>query len=64
MQFSYIGQAERNIEEIGDYIAHDNSTRIVSFTEALTKKYRRFVEHAELVQPAKWSALMRASVAL
>ena len=45
MRFRFTVRAERDIEEIGDYIAHDNPARAVTFIEELTEQCRRLVEH-------------------
>jgi toxin ParE1/3/4 len=45
MRFRFTATAERDIEEIGDYIARDNPARAVSFIEELTEKCHRLVEH-------------------
>ena len=44
MRFRFTVAAERDIEEIGDYIARDNPARAVTFIEALTEKCRRLIE--------------------
>ena len=44
MRFCFTVMAERDIEEIGDYIARDNPARAVTFIEALTAQCRRLTE--------------------
>jgi plasmid stabilization system protein ParE len=45
MRFRFTVTAERDIEEIGDYIARDNPARAVSFVEELAEKCHRLVEY-------------------
>lgn len=45
MRFRFTLRAERDIEEIGNYIARDNPAQAVIFIEALTAKCHRLVEH-------------------
>ena len=47
MRFRFTVRAERDIEEIGDYIAQDNPVRAVTFIEALTEKCHHLIEQPE-----------------
>jgi toxin ParE1/3/4 len=44
MRFRFTVEAERDIEDIGDYIARDSPARAVAFIEALTEKCHRITE--------------------
>ena len=44
MRFRFTVRAERDIEEVGDYIARDNPARAVTFIEALTEKCHQLIE--------------------
>lgn len=44
MRFRFTVAAERDIEEIGDYIARDNPARAVTFIDSLTEKCHRLTE--------------------
>lgn len=44
MQYRFSRQAERDIEEIGDYIARDNPRRAVTFIAELRKRCAQIIE--------------------
>ena len=41
MRFRFTVAAERDVEEIGDFIARDNPERAVTFIDALTERLFR-----------------------
>jgi toxin ParE1/3/4 len=47
MRFRFTRRAERDIEEIGDYIARDNPRRAVSFIRQLRLQCRKLAEFPE-----------------
>ncbi len=44
MQFRFSRQAERDIEDIGDFIARDNPRRAISFIAELRTRCRQIVQ--------------------
>ena len=45
MRFRFTRKAERDIEEIGDFIARDNPMRAVTFISELTERCAELIEH-------------------
>jgi toxin ParE1/3/4 len=48
MSFRVSPKAERDLQEIGDYIAFDNPTRALSFIEEIEKRFTEIAQHPEL----------------
>jgi toxin ParE1/3/4 len=44
MEFCFSRQAERDIEEIGDFIARDNPGRAIAFIAELRERCRQIIE--------------------
>jgi toxin ParE1/3/4 len=44
-RFRFTLRAERDIEEIGDFIARDNPMRAVTFISELTERCEQLIEH-------------------
>jgi len=48
MLFRVSPKAERDLQEIGDYIAFDNPTRALSFIEEIEKRFTEIAQHPKL----------------
>ena len=48
MSFRVSPKAERDLQEIGDYIAFDNPTRALSFIQEIEKRFTEIAQHPEL----------------